>query len=220
MHHIIDPRHGRAAQHALAHRQRRRCRLRAGEHRRRRRRSCDTAARSAGSPSSACRRACVDGEGHVTTVGDWPAKLDRERGSRAGGRPMSVLAGRSGGSAYWYLTRSTGAVALLLLTFAVVLGVIDVRRWSTPRWPRFVVDSLHRNVSLLAMASSPCTSSRRCSTASRRSRCSTRSFRSPAPTGRSGWGSARSRSTCCSRSRSRACCASEWATRAGARSTG
>ena len=32
-----------------------------------------------------------------------------------------------------------------------MLGVIDVRRWSTPRWPRFVVDSLHRNVSLLAM---------------------------------------------------------------------
>jgi sulfoxide reductase heme-binding subunit YedZ len=58
----------------------------------------------------------------------------------------------SGGSAYWYLTRSTGAVALLLLTAAVGLGVADVRRWSTPRWPRFVVDSLHRNVSLLAMA--------------------------------------------------------------------
>ena len=57
----------------------------------------------------------------------------------------------AGPSAYWYLTRSTGTVALLLLTGAVVLGVIDVRRWSTPRWPRFVVDSLHRNVALLAM---------------------------------------------------------------------
>jgi len=57
----------------------------------------------------------------------------------------------AGPSAYWYLTRSTGTVALLLLTGAVVLGVIDVRRWSTPRWPRFVVDSLHRNLSLLAM---------------------------------------------------------------------
>lgn len=52
----------------------------------------------------------------------------------------------------WYLTRSTGAVALLLLTLAIVLGVVDVKRWSTPRWPRFVVDSLHRNVSLLALA--------------------------------------------------------------------
>ena len=64
---------------------------------------------------------------------------------------MSVLAASTGGSAYWYLTRSTGAVALLLLTIALALGVVDVRRWSTPRWPRFVVDSLHRNVALLAM---------------------------------------------------------------------
>ena len=55
------------------------------------------------------------------------------------------------GSLDWYLTRSTGAVALLLLTVAVVLGVVDVRRFSSPTWPRFVVDALHRNVALLAM---------------------------------------------------------------------
>jgi sulfoxide reductase heme-binding subunit YedZ len=65
---------------------------------------------------------------------------------------MSVPLAAAGGSAYWYLTRSTGAVALVLLTLAIALGVLDVKRWSTPRWPRFVVDSLHRNVSLLAMA--------------------------------------------------------------------
>jgi methionine sulfoxide reductase heme-binding subunit len=65
---------------------------------------------------------------------------------------MSAVLASAGGSAYWYLARSTGAVALLLLTFAIVLGVLDVQRWSAPRWPRFVVDSLHRNVSLLAMA--------------------------------------------------------------------
>jgi sulfoxide reductase heme-binding subunit YedZ len=64
---------------------------------------------------------------------------------------MSAPLAAAGPSLYWYLTRSTGAVALLLLTLAIVLGVIDVERWSTPRWPRFVVDSLHRNVSLLAM---------------------------------------------------------------------
>jgi sulfoxide reductase heme-binding subunit YedZ len=63
---------------------------------------------------------------------------------------MSVLA-TAGPSTYWYLTRSTGAVALVLLTLAIALGVIDVQRWSTPAWPRFVVDSLHRNVSLLAV---------------------------------------------------------------------
>jgi sulfoxide reductase heme-binding subunit YedZ len=65
---------------------------------------------------------------------------------------MSSSLAAAGPSVYWYLTRSTGAVALVLLTLAIALGVVDVRRWSTPRWPRFVVDSLHRNVSLLAMA--------------------------------------------------------------------
>jgi len=64
---------------------------------------------------------------------------------------MSVLAS-SGPSAYWYLTRSTGAVALVLLTLAVALGIADIRRLQTERWPRFVVGSLHRNVSLLALA--------------------------------------------------------------------
>src|SRR5271170_8255076 len=64
---------------------------------------------------------------------------------------MNLSLASAGPSIYWYLTRSTGAVALLLLTFAIALGVIDVRRLSSPRWPRFVVDSLHRNVSLLAM---------------------------------------------------------------------
>jgi sulfoxide reductase heme-binding subunit YedZ len=63
-----------------------------------------------------------------------------------------TTAATAGPSIYWYLTRSTGAVALVLLTFALVLGILDVRRVSTPRWPRFVVDSLHRNASLLAMA--------------------------------------------------------------------
>lgn len=65
---------------------------------------------------------------------------------------MSTAIAAAGPSAYWYLTRSSGAVALVLLTVAVVLGVIDVGRWSTPKWPRFVVDSLHRNASLLSLA--------------------------------------------------------------------
>ena len=65
---------------------------------------------------------------------------------------MSPTIASVGPSLYWYLTRSTGAVALLLLTLAIALGILDVQRWSSPSWPRFVVDSLHRNVSLLAMA--------------------------------------------------------------------
>ena len=54
-------------------------------------------------------------------------------------------------SAWWYLTRAGGAVSLLLLTATVVLGVVEVSRWSSERWPRFVLDGLHRNVSLLAL---------------------------------------------------------------------
>jgi methionine sulfoxide reductase heme-binding subunit len=64
---------------------------------------------------------------------------------------MTLPLAAVGPSTYWYLTRSTGAVALLLLSVALVLGIVDVQRWSTPRWPRFIVDSLHRNVALLAL---------------------------------------------------------------------
>lgn len=64
---------------------------------------------------------------------------------------MSATLAASSGSAYWYLTRSTGAVALVLLTMTVVLGVLDVRRFSTRGWPRFVVDALHRNLALLTI---------------------------------------------------------------------
>jgi sulfoxide reductase heme-binding subunit YedZ len=61
------------------------------------------------------------------------------------------LAATVGPSTYWYLTRSTGTMAMILLTLSVVLGVIDVERYSTSRLPRFVVDGMHRTVSLLAV---------------------------------------------------------------------
>lgn len=51
----------------------------------------------------------------------------------------------------WYLARGTGAVALLLLTASVVLGVANVRRLQTALLPRFVLDGLHRTVSLLVV---------------------------------------------------------------------
>jgi predicted ferric reductase len=56
-----------------------------------------------------------------------------------------------GPSAYWYLTRSSGVVALVLLTVSVAIGVLDVARIGGPRWPRFVVDGIHRTASLLAV---------------------------------------------------------------------
>lgn len=58
----------------------------------------------------------------------------------------------AGPSAYWYLTRATGVVALLLLTAGVLLGVLASNKWAAPRWPRFVVSGLHRNVTLLAVS--------------------------------------------------------------------
>jgi len=51
----------------------------------------------------------------------------------------------------WYLTRGSGAVALLLLTASVALGVLVSLRSTTNRWPRFAVNSLHRNLTLLAI---------------------------------------------------------------------
>jgi len=57
-----------------------------------------------------------------------------------------------GPSAYWYLARATGAVALILLTASVVLGILgSVRFAAGPRWPRFALDAVHRDVSLLVI---------------------------------------------------------------------
>ena len=54
-------------------------------------------------------------------------------------------------SAYWYLARGTGAVALVLLTASVVIGIVGTLRVVTARWPRFAIDSVHRDVSLLVL---------------------------------------------------------------------
>ena len=53
--------------------------------------------------------------------------------------------------ALWYLTRGSGIVSLVLLTISTVLGITTAVRWAAPRWPRFIVEGLHRNVSLLAV---------------------------------------------------------------------
>lgn len=51
--------------------------------------------------------------------------------------------------ALWYLTRATGAVALVLLTVSLALGVVNTQRLASRRFPRFVVDGAHRTTSLL-----------------------------------------------------------------------
>jgi predicted ferric reductase len=65
---------------------------------------------------------------------------------------VTLALAAAGPSAYWYLARATGVVALVLLTASVVLGVLGPLRISAPRWPRFAIDSLHRDVSLLVVA--------------------------------------------------------------------
>lgn len=64
---------------------------------------------------------------------------------------MLIGAIGSSSTAYWYLTRATGVVSLLLLTLVVALGVADASRISTPYWPRFLTDGVHRSASLLAV---------------------------------------------------------------------
>jgi len=58
----------------------------------------------------------------------------------------------SGTTAFWYASRATGIVSLLLLTAVLVLGILVNRQGRLPGLPRFAVTSLHRNISLLAMA--------------------------------------------------------------------
>ena len=57
-----------------------------------------------------------------------------------------------GPSALWYATRGTGAMALVLLTASVVLGIGEVRAWRPGGAPRFAIAAMHRTVSLLAVA--------------------------------------------------------------------
>jgi Ferric reductase like transmembrane component len=55
-------------------------------------------------------------------------------------------------SPFWYATRGSGVVTLLLLTATLCLGVLTTVRWHSGRLPRFVVAGFHRNLTLLAVA--------------------------------------------------------------------
>jgi hypothetical protein len=52
-----------------------------------------------------------------------------------------------------YPTRATGLVALVLLTASMALGLLSSVRLQRPAWPRLVTLGLHRNLALLAPAS-------------------------------------------------------------------
>jgi sulfoxide reductase heme-binding subunit YedZ len=53
---------------------------------------------------------------------------------------------------YWYATRGLGAATLVVLTGAVVLGIVTATRWIGETTPGFVAADMHRNLSLLAIA--------------------------------------------------------------------
>ena len=49
------------------------------------------------------------------------------------------------------LTRATGLVSLILLSATVVLGTVASVGWTSDRWPRFLSQSVHRNLSLFCI---------------------------------------------------------------------
>ena len=63
---------------------------------------------------------------------------------------MTLAAGN--GTTFWYLTRGSGVVALILLTAAVAIGIVNALRWRTDHWPRFALTDAHRNLTLLSIA--------------------------------------------------------------------
>ncbi len=58
----------------------------------------------------------------------------------------------TGSTVFWYASRATGIVAMVLLTVVLVLGLVVTRQGRIPGLPRFAVAGLHRNLSLLAVA--------------------------------------------------------------------
>jgi sulfoxide reductase heme-binding subunit YedZ len=58
----------------------------------------------------------------------------------------------TGATAFWYASRATGVVALLLLTATFALGITVNRQGRLAGLPRFAVTGLHRNLSLLAVS--------------------------------------------------------------------
>jgi sulfoxide reductase heme-binding subunit YedZ len=54
-------------------------------------------------------------------------------------------------TAFWYATRATGVIALVLFSAAMVMGILTAGRLRTRSWPAFAQADLHKRVSLLAM---------------------------------------------------------------------
>jgi sulfoxide reductase heme-binding subunit YedZ len=63
-----------------------------------------------------------------------------------------IAAATHGPSALWYATRGSGATTLVLLSASLVFGIAEERMWRLVGTSRAAVASLHRTVSLLAVA--------------------------------------------------------------------
>jgi methionine sulfoxide reductase heme-binding subunit len=60
--------------------------------------------------------------------------------------------GITSSTAFWYASRATGVVSLVLLSAVMIIGILVNRQGRLPGLPRFAVLGLHRNLSLLAVA--------------------------------------------------------------------
>jgi len=65
---------------------------------------------------------------------------------------MAAVSSFLHGPFLWYATRAAGLITLILLTAGMILGILNAGRFASRRWPRFLVQGLHRNLSLLALA--------------------------------------------------------------------
>ena len=54
-------------------------------------------------------------------------------------------------TALWYATRSSGLMALVLLTITMVLGLTTTTRTRARNWPGFAQQEMHRRISILAV---------------------------------------------------------------------
>jgi len=61
---------------------------------------------------------------------------------------MTAMLATSSSQALWFASRGTGAVSLVLITASMLLGIVTTARLESRGWPRFVIERLHRNVSL------------------------------------------------------------------------
>ncbi len=132
-HHLIDPRTGAPARLPLARRHGRRADLPDGRYRSqgraapRRRGACLARRPQTRRPVRRPRRSGAD-----------QPNLDQQRSARGGS--LTALT--------WYVARSAGIVAYLLMSTSVVLGVLMSAR-ARFTWPRFAVEEVHRYLAIL-----------------------------------------------------------------------